>query len=65
MYFLFDIFANISPIIISFTNMTAKSWMFALLKEMLVDKLDPEAPCKIYVVNEQMKDNFSKYTVGH
>lgn len=45
--------------------MTAKRWMFALLKEMLVDKLDPEAPCKIYVVNEQMKDNFSKYTVGH
>lgn len=45
--------------------MTAKSWIFALLKEMLEDVVDPEAPCKIYVVNEQIKDNFTKYILSH
>lgn len=39
--------------------------MFALLKEMLVNVSDPEAPCKIHAVNEQMKASFTKYTLNH
>jgi len=39
--------------------------MFVLLKEMLVDGVDAEAPCKICVVNEQMKDSITKYTLSH
>lgn len=41
--------------------MTAKHWMFALLKEILVAAVAPEAPCKMCMVNEQMKDNFTNF----
>lgn len=44
--------------------MTAKSWMFALLKEVLVDVVDPQAPCKIYIANEQVKGNFTECTLS-
>lgn len=38
--------------------------MFALLKEMLVNVVDPEAPCKIHALNEQMKTSSPKYTLN-
>lgn len=39
--------------------------MFALLKEILVNVVDAEAPCKIHAVNEQSKASFTKYTLNH
>lgn len=39
--------------------------MFALLKEMLVNVVDPEAPFKIQSVNEQRKASFTKYILNH
>lgn len=46
--------------------MTAKSWVLALLKDMLVDVVDSAAPCKISLCSQRVDERqFNKYTLNH